>query len=200
MDFRLNPPSLSNISDTSQKSSDSADIMALSHLFGVKFPYEVLYSYFRFSKQDLPLRFEFLVHPNSTISQNLSLFHEAIRMLSPISVIESQCTLPLPQIEAHLRAHLPPRELDMIVVPLTAQFNVPLQGRYINNFPVDTVLPSSVGSSIAANSPEISPKISPGISPGISSVVDSEISSGVSPYSPYSPFIEKRHVRLDQLF
>ncbi len=184
-DFRLNPPSLSNFSTSSQQSSDSDAILAISRLFGVKFPYEIMYSYLRFSKQDLPLRFEFLVHPNSTIPQNVSNFHKAIQILSPISVIESQCTLPLPQIEAHLRAHLPPRELDMIVEPLIAQFNIPLQGKYNKYSSVDAAIPSSIGSNTSANSQITSP------------VIDSEISSDVF---PYSPFFEKRHVRLDQLF
>ncbi|MHA1673990.1 MAG: DNA double-strand break repair nuclease NurA [Promethearchaeota archaeon] len=184
-DFRLNPPSLSNFSASNLQSSESDDIYALSRLFGVKFPYGIMYSYLRFSKQDLPLRFEFLVHPNSSIQQNLSLFHEAIRILSPISVIESQCTLPLPQIEAHLRAHLPPRDLDMIVKPLTAQFNIPLQEKHNRNSSVNAATTSSVGSNPSANPQIITP------------VIDSEISSGIS---TYSPFFEKRHVRLDQLF
>ncbi|MHA1610984.1 MAG: DNA double-strand break repair nuclease NurA [Promethearchaeota archaeon] len=182
-DFRLNPPSLSNFSASVNNPSDSEGIHALSQLFGIKFPYEIMYTYLRFSKQDLPLRFEFLVNPKSTNQQNISMFHESIQILSPISVIESQCTLPLPQIEAHLRAHLPPQELEMIVKPITAQFNVPLQGGY-DNF------------SSAEVPPVASLKHSETF-PVDSSEISSPITSGAS---TFSPFFEKRHVRLDQLF
>ena len=45
-------------------------------------------------------------------------------ILFPISQINPQCTIPLPQIEAHIRAHLPDTEVELITNQLESQFKI----------------------------------------------------------------------------
>ncbi len=85
-----------------------------------KFP---LYStYVQLSPYDTPLRIEFLGSEDKTSS--VSKFSRLIRILYPISCINPQCTLPIPQLEAHLRAHLREEEMEVVVRQLKTQYQI----------------------------------------------------------------------------
>lgn len=81
----------------------------------------VIYAmYLQLSSWDIPLRIEFLSLPDPAEIHRKAESLSAI--LAPISSINPQCTLPLPQIEAHMRAHLPPEEFDMVTSQLERLF------------------------------------------------------------------------------
>ena len=74
------------------------------------------------SPYDTPLRIEFLGSEDKTSS--VSKFSRLIRILYPISSINPQCTLPIPQLEAHLRAHLREEEMEVVVRQLKTQYQI----------------------------------------------------------------------------
>jgi hypothetical protein len=130
------------------------------------FPLPVYASYLQFSQVDLPLRLEFL---SSLDTHEINRRIEQIAsILSPITGINPICTLPLPQVEAHMRAHLPAQELDMVAAQLERLFQTKNLLDWDN--PVSMV---KSGNTIF-NSPELPLKIK----------------------SFYSTFMDKRHSRL----
>ncbi|UYP45708.1 hypothetical protein NEF87_001993 [Candidatus Lokiarchaeum ossiferum] len=93
---------------------------SISKATPLKFP--LMASYVQLSSFDIPLRLEFLgsEDPASSIQK----FSNLIRILYPLSNINPQCTLPIPQLEAHLRAHLREEEMEVIVRQLKTQYQV----------------------------------------------------------------------------
>lgn len=73
---------------------------------------EIFASYIQYSAYDIPLRLEFWSPAVDT--EILPRLNRIAAILYPLTAINTQCTLPLPQIEAHLRAHLPEEEMDFI--------------------------------------------------------------------------------------
>ncbi len=68
------------------------------------------------------MRFEFLSKQDSDyVIERINLI---ANILFPISHINPQCTIPLPQIEAHIRAHLPDTEIELITNQLESQFKI----------------------------------------------------------------------------
>ena len=85
-----------------------------------KFP---LYAtYICLSSYDVPLRVEFLGSDEADLT--VSKFSQLIRILYPISCVNPQCTLPIPQLEAHLRAHLREEEVEVVIRQLRTQYQV----------------------------------------------------------------------------
>ena len=82
----------------------------------MKFSYPIYASYLQLSQVDVPLRIEFI--SPSDVEEIPRRIEFIASILVPLSNINPSCTLPLPQIEAHMRAHLPPQELDMISAQL----------------------------------------------------------------------------------
>jgi len=79
-------------------------------------------SYVQISPYDVPVRFEFLSKIDSVyVKKRINLI---ANILFPISQINPQCTIPLPQIEAHIRAHLPDTEIELITNQLESQFQI----------------------------------------------------------------------------
>jgi len=79
-------------------------------------------SYVQISPYDMPVRFEFLSKNDSDyVKKRINLI---ANILFPISNINPQCTIPLPQIEAHIRAHLPDTEIELITNQLESQFQI----------------------------------------------------------------------------
>ncbi len=79
-------------------------------------------SYVQISPYDIPVRFEFLSKNDSNyVRKRINLI---ANILFPISQINPQCTIPLPQIEAHIRAHLPDTEIELITNQLESQFKI----------------------------------------------------------------------------
>ena len=79
-------------------------------------------SYVQISPYDVPVRFEFLSKTDSDyVIKRIILI---ANILYPISHINPQCTIPLPQIEAHIRAHLPDTEIELITNQLESQFKI----------------------------------------------------------------------------
>lgn len=190
--FQINPPSLTSLSMDRTTSTSIEETRILSSLFGLKYEYDILYSYLRFSSQDLPLRFEMLCPNTQDLVYSSNKFKEIINILSPITAIEAQCTLPLPQIEAHLRAHLSESEFSIIIQPLTGQFKLPVVPLSIPQSP------KSPQSQILATNPSKTSPFSP--SNDLYGAIPPEIASN-SVTSPLHPqFLDKRHSRLDQLF
>ncbi len=74
------------------------------------------------SNYDIPLRIEFYNYSNSNLSVNK--IEELLNILYPISKINPQCTLPVPQIEAHLRAHLRDKEMELVVRQLETYYQI----------------------------------------------------------------------------
>jgi hypothetical protein len=82
----------------------------------------VFSSYVQISPYDIPVRFEFLSKNDSDyVKKRINLI---ANILFPISQINPQCTIPLPQIEAHIRAHLPDTEIELITNQLESQFQI----------------------------------------------------------------------------
>ena len=82
----------------------------------------ILGSYIQISPYDIPIRFEFLSKMDPEYVKNrIDLISN---ILYPISFINPECTIPLPQIEAHLRAHLPDSEIELITNQLESQFQI----------------------------------------------------------------------------
>ncbi len=82
----------------------------------------VFASYIQISPYDIPVRFEFLSKNDSNyVKKRINLI---ANILFPISKINPQCTIPLPQIEAHIRAHLPDAEIELITNQLESQFQI----------------------------------------------------------------------------
>jgi hypothetical protein len=79
-------------------------------------------SYFQFGQLDIPLRIEFLAKDDlSEIESRIQLIS---RIIPPISRPNPTCTIPIPQIEAHLRVHLREQEMDLFVNQLHRDFKI----------------------------------------------------------------------------
>lgn len=85
-----------------------------------KFP--LMSTYVQLSLFDVPLRLEFL--GSEDLLSSIQQFSNIIRILYPLSNINPQCTLPIPQLEAHLRAHLREEETEVLVRQLKTQYQV----------------------------------------------------------------------------
>ncbi len=80
----------------------------------------VLASYFQISPYDLPLRIEFLQPWDRDLT--MSRFTQIMNLILPLTQTNPQCTLPLPQIEAHLQAHLRDAEMALVAQLFENQF------------------------------------------------------------------------------
>ncbi|WP_457557350.1 DNA double-strand break repair nuclease NurA [Candidatus Harpocratesius sp.] len=123
--FKINPPSLSSITQDFNYAQSRNEPQLTSLLFNTKIEYHVLYSYLRLSSSDLPIRFEMLCPAQLNSIEYKKKFIQIINQLTPLAIIEPQCTLPLPQIEAHLRSHLSEKDVEFILKPLLTQLNFP---------------------------------------------------------------------------
>ena len=151
--------------------------------------YHIYASYLQFSAFDVPLRIEFLGRQETgDLGARLSLIS---RLLRPLSTWDAQCALPVPQIEAHLRAVLPAQELDFIVSQLARGF----QRRQLQEWQILQMLHpspsveisvSSALSNLSADDRSASDKI------------PSEIPADLAPdlKSFYGVFLGKRHDRM----
>jgi NurA domain-containing protein len=82
----------------------------------------VFATYLQISPFDLPLRIEFLNQANpKKIAQKVNTI---AKILYPLAKMNNRCTLPLPQIEAHLRAHISDEEMEMVSQQLERKFYV----------------------------------------------------------------------------
>ncbi len=127
-------------------------------------------SYVQISPYDIPVRFEFLSKLDSDyIKKRINLI---ANILFPISQINPQCTIPLPQIEAHIRAHLPDTEIELITNQLESQFKIKHLSsleKNINAAPTKNNMPKGFDSSLPFK-------------------------------SYYGTFLTKRHEKLDKMF
>ncbi|MCF2139551.1 MAG: DNA double-strand break repair nuclease NurA [Candidatus Lokiarchaeota archaeon] len=171
-EFKINPPSLSTITQDFNCAPNKNETQLISLLFSIKIKYHVLYSYLRLSSSDLPVRFEMFCPSQLNLSEYQKKFIEIINQLTPLAVIEPQCTLPLPQIEAHLRAHLSEKDVEFILKPLLTQLNFP-EAKLINHI----------------NHLDI-----------IHKEQNNYLSKPLSTISFQPPFLENRHERLDTIF
>ena len=127
-------------------------------------------SYVQISPYDVPVRFEFLSNTDSAyVIKRINLI---ANILFPISQINPQCTIPLPQIEAHIRAHLPDTEIELITNQLESQFKI----KHLSSLERKM--------NISENKNENSENI--------------EISLPFKSY--FGTFLTKRHEKLDNLF
>ncbi len=76
-------------------------------------PLTPIATYLQLSPYDFPLRLEMLT--DKDISTFRPTFDKVVSWLAPLSQINKECILPLPQIEAHLRAHLPEDEFNFFI-------------------------------------------------------------------------------------
>jgi hypothetical protein len=84
--------------------------------------FPVYASYVQISPFDLPLRIECLgLDDAPALAKKIS---KIVNILYPLAQINQQCTLPLPQIEAHLRAHIQPIEFNLVVNKLEQGFKL----------------------------------------------------------------------------
>ncbi len=79
-------------------------------------------SYLQISPYDFPLRIETV--GKRDIESLEKRIKEISEILLPISKINKSCVLPIPQIEAHLRAHLRNQEFEMFLAHLQRKFKV----------------------------------------------------------------------------
>ncbi|MHA1646009.1 MAG: DNA double-strand break repair nuclease NurA [Promethearchaeota archaeon] len=128
-------------------------------------------SYIQISSFDVPLRLEFLgMNENRDQASISGKMYKILEILFPLSQIHPQCSLPLPQIEVHLRAHLREEELELIARQLETKFKV-AHLKDISQKEYDDVRNRS-----KSETEEIMRK------------------------SAYSTFLKKRHERMDNIF
>lgn len=82
----------------------------------------VVASYCQISKYDLPLRIE-LLQPSDENSLK-DRFLKILKLILPLSKITPECSLPLPQIEAHLQAHIREEEMALVSQMFENQFRI----------------------------------------------------------------------------
>lgn len=82
----------------------------------------VIASYCQISPYDLPLRIEMLKpeHDQTILSRFLKILH----LILPLSQITLECSLPLPQIEAHLQAHIREEEMALVSQMFENQYRI----------------------------------------------------------------------------
>ena len=187
-DFKINPPSLSTLPLYGENTMFGDQTLILTSLFQTRIQYSVFYSYLRLSQKDLPLRFELYCPSSINPEIGQKQFVKIIEILSPISSIEPTCTLPLPQIEAHLRAHLSEKEVDLILNPLISRLNLPFSSLVSENFPKN---PSPAESANLAENT---------IKSRVKNTSDSSNIQDNTQLSSQPSFISSRHTRLDLLF
>lgn len=180
--FRINLPSLSSLPFQNHNEARIEQEKVISNLLKTQINYSVLYSYVRLSSRDLPLRFELYCPDSKDNEMTQTDLANVIELLAPISSIEPSCTLPLPQIEAHLRAHLSEKEVDFILNPLITHLN--------NDH---SVLHKSEGMLIKNKNPRKTSQKSSELE---------NIHTGTTDFSDLEqlPIISSRHSRLDLLF
>ena len=93
---------------------ENSDTDGISRLFTLLKPKDGIFaSYLQISPFDSPIRVEFVspLDPDHVKRR----IDTIAKVIFPISRITPQCTLPIPQIEAHMLAHLPEVEIDLVV-------------------------------------------------------------------------------------
>jgi hypothetical protein len=77
-------------------------------------------TYLQITPFDIPLRIEFIQPPES--NQILTCCNKILDMVTILCQLRMDCAIPIPQYEAHLRAHLKSQELDLILASLQRDF------------------------------------------------------------------------------
>ncbi len=78
-------------------------------------------TYVKLSPHDFPLRLEFL--SNISIERCAANLSQKLEPLLALSKVNPSCTIPIPQIQAHLRAKLSPREFELFLADLKRRFS-----------------------------------------------------------------------------
>jgi hypothetical protein len=85
-------------------------------------PIGIYATYFQFSPFDLPTRFEILGFADRDyMLRNITLLE---KLLPPLCQMIPDCTLPVPQLEVHQRAHIPTHEMDMLLGQCRREFQM----------------------------------------------------------------------------